>query len=143
MSRTVNINEEFVVVSEGKKDTGKFAILGNDGKFDPSVIPSMDGTVSNDQFAASLASQGYQKLPSGLVLQWGNETYQATAGATGTLITFPTPFVTECYQILATDVGAGVHVVSTLPVSNTQFRVWGMHQGAYADTGFRYLAIGK
>ena len=42
MSRTVNVNEEFVVVSEGKKDTGKFAALGNDGKFDTSVIPVID-----------------------------------------------------------------------------------------------------
>lgn len=42
MSRTVNVNEEFVVVSEGKKDIGKFAVLGNDGKFDPSVVPEIE-----------------------------------------------------------------------------------------------------
>ena len=42
MCRTVNINDEIIVVSEGKKDIGKFAILGNDGKFDPSVIPVID-----------------------------------------------------------------------------------------------------
>lgn len=42
MSRTVNVNEEFVVVSEGKKDIGKFAVLGNDGKFDSSVIPEIE-----------------------------------------------------------------------------------------------------
>lgn len=42
MSRTVNVNEEFVVVSEGKKDIGKFAVLGNDGKFDLSVIPGIE-----------------------------------------------------------------------------------------------------
>ena len=42
MSRTVNVNEEFVVVSEGKKDTGKFAVLGDGGKFDTSVIPAID-----------------------------------------------------------------------------------------------------
>jgi predicted MPP superfamily phosphohydrolase len=42
MCRTVNVNDEIVVVSEGKKDIGKFAILGNDGKFDPSVIPVID-----------------------------------------------------------------------------------------------------
>ena len=42
MSRTVNVNEEFVVVSEGKKDTGKFAVLGDGGKFDTSVIPVID-----------------------------------------------------------------------------------------------------
>jgi predicted double-glycine peptidase len=42
MCRTVNINDEIIVVSEGKKDIGKLAVLGNDGKFDPSVIPVID-----------------------------------------------------------------------------------------------------
>ena len=42
MSRTVNVNEEFVVVSKGKEDLGKFAVLGDGGKFDPSVIPVID-----------------------------------------------------------------------------------------------------
>jgi len=43
MSRTVNVNEEFVVVSKGKEDLGKFAVLGDGGKFDPSTIPVIDG----------------------------------------------------------------------------------------------------
>ncbi|MBP2632151.1 MAG: Tail Collar domain protein [Firmicutes bacterium] len=42
MSRTVNVNEEFVVVSKGKEDLGKFAVLGDGGKFDPSVIPVIE-----------------------------------------------------------------------------------------------------
>lgn len=31
--------EESVIISKGKEDIGKLARLGNDGKFDPSVIP--------------------------------------------------------------------------------------------------------
>ena len=42
MSRTVNVNEEFVVVSKGKEDLGKFVVLGDGGKFDPSTIPVID-----------------------------------------------------------------------------------------------------
>ena len=42
MSRTVNVNEEFVVVSKGQEDIGKFAVLGDGGKFDPSVIPLIE-----------------------------------------------------------------------------------------------------
>ncbi|MCC5464566.1 hypothetical protein [Pelosinus baikalensis] len=42
MSKTVNCTEEVVVISEGKKDIGKLVELGNDGKFDPSVIPVID-----------------------------------------------------------------------------------------------------
>lgn len=139
MSRTVNINEEFLVVSEGKKDIGKFAVLGNDGKFDPSVIPGMEG------FDASLSSNGYQKLPSGLIIQWGYGSFDGSAGKTGELITFPIPFTTECYQVLATDAGAGVHIVSVEPVSTTQFRIWSKIATSldYVGAGFRYLAIGK
>jgi len=66
MSRTVNVNEEFVVVSEGKKDTGKFAILGNDGKFDLSVIPEIEDLQKQiDKLKAG--GTGYDVLWSGNV----------------------------------------------------------------------------
>lgn len=41
MARTINCNEEIIVVSEGMKDLGKLAMLGCEGKFHPSVIPEM------------------------------------------------------------------------------------------------------
>lgn len=40
MSRTVFCPEETVIVSSGKDDIGKIVSLGNDGKFDLSVLPS-------------------------------------------------------------------------------------------------------
>ena len=42
MSRTVFCPEEVIVVSNGKEDIGKLVALGNDGKFDTSVIPEID-----------------------------------------------------------------------------------------------------
>lgn len=42
MSRTVFCPEEVIVVSNGKEDIGKIVELGNDGKFDTSVIPMID-----------------------------------------------------------------------------------------------------
>lgn len=42
MSRTVNVNEEIIVVSHGEEDTGKLAMLGAEGKFHKSVIPVID-----------------------------------------------------------------------------------------------------
>lgn len=51
----------------------------------------------------SLAANGYQKLPGGLVLQWGTvavgDTLAGTPGSTGT-ITFPTAFPTGCLQVI-------------------------------------------
>jgi len=42
MSRTVFCPEEVIVVSKGKEDIGRLVALGNDGKFDTSVIPVID-----------------------------------------------------------------------------------------------------
>jgi microcystin-dependent protein len=42
MCRTVNINDEIIVVSHGEEDTGKMAMLGAGGKFHKSVIPVID-----------------------------------------------------------------------------------------------------
>lgn len=66
MSRTVNVNEEFVVVSEGKKDIGKFAVLGNDGKFDLSVIPGIEELQKQIDNLKN-ANKGYDVLWSGKV----------------------------------------------------------------------------
>ena len=48
------------------------------------------------QFGASLASSGYQKLPSGLIIQWGGVT---TSAASDVTITFPFTFPTGCFFI--------------------------------------------
>lgn len=45
MARTINCNEEIIVVSEGMKDLGKLAMLGCDGKFHFSVIPNVEREV--------------------------------------------------------------------------------------------------
>ncbi|MEI7475321.1 MAG: hypothetical protein WCK67_11160 [bacterium] len=45
------------------------------------------------QFASSLASNGYTKLPNGLILQWGYT-------STGTSITFPIAFSAACLFVL-------------------------------------------
>lgn len=62
-----------------------------------------DGTnwkVMNGSGVASLAASGYQKLPSGLILQWG--TYNTTNGASVTGVTFPIAFPNAAYSCVAT-----------------------------------------
>jgi hypothetical protein len=46
----------------------------------------------------SLGANGYQKLPGGLILQWG---LVSVVGTGGTTWNFPTPFTTACYGVLA------------------------------------------
>jgi hypothetical protein len=50
-------------------------------------------------FPNSLASDGYQKLPGGLILQWG----QADIGIGKTTITFPLAFSAACLVVMTTD----------------------------------------
>lgn len=101
---------------------------------------------------ASLAANGWQKLPSGLILQWGSG-----SGTTGALaasgaaevfvtVTFPVAFPTVCLAVMASPADvlgaafqeqANAHTLSTVNFSlNLQCRAAGAAMSA------RYLAIG-
>jgi len=56
------------------------------------------GTASG-QFAASTAANGYQKLPSGLIIQWGAFSPSSTPGA-AVAVTFPITFPQACRALL-------------------------------------------
>ena len=50
-------------------------------------------------FASSLTTNGYQKLPGGLIIQWGE--VSSSTGTEGSIsITFPIPFIVECFQVI-------------------------------------------
>jgi hypothetical protein len=55
----------------------------------------------------SLTTNGYQKLPSGLIMQWGsfNGTNNSTVG-TPQIVIFPTPFTSRVFSITLTEDGA-------------------------------------
>lgn len=67
----------------------------------------------------SLATNGYQKLPGGLIVQWG---YLSNSNSTGT-VTFPIAFPTACLDVLTTLLiaGATTHVSNVSSKSTTQF----------------------
>lgn len=54
--------------------------------------------VNKSDFVQSLATEGYQKLPSGLILQWG----VTTSGTSGTE-TFPIAFPNACFGVQITN----------------------------------------
>ena len=96
---------------------------------------------------ASLASNGYQKLPSGLIIQWGESggLLSNTAGTKSTVITFPVSFPTGCLNVYATPGGSetplSVGVVATYWLSSgfgVSFQNTRTDQGVSA----RWLAIG-
>ena len=94
-------------------------------------------------FGSSKASVGYQKLPGGLIIQWGSATVAGGAGqATATFpIAFPTSMLID--TTLAGNVSVGIYGASATQSSRT----WGVYNttnGANASNGvpFSYIAIG-
>jgi hypothetical protein len=90
-----------------------------------------------------LSTAGYQKLPSGLIIQWGNGNYSAQ---TTTTSNFTIAFPNNCLATYASlgfnlslttnSVGVGIQAIST-----TQFKLTVPSAGA-GSTGCSWLAIG-
>ncbi len=87
---------------------------------------------------------GYQKLPGGLIVQWGEATFPGTTGQSGELITLPIAFPNAFFRITGTDGGYGANAVGITIISKSQFRCWGriVTSGAFSDTGFHWIAVG-
>jgi hypothetical protein len=116
--------------------------------FNPSELVKVTGTLgdgSGSPFRPSI--NACIEFSSGHMLQVGGGFAPAAAGATGTLISFPMAFEEACYQVVATDYGAGIPVVgvSTVDGNLAQFRAWAKDGivGSYQNAFFRYMAFGK
>jgi hypothetical protein len=93
----------------------------------------------------SLATNGYQKFPNGLIIQWG---IASTPNDAYTRVNFPISFGTQCYTALASPiyVGAigggsvlGSHVGS---VDNSGFSI-GVSENIATITQSYWIAIGR
>jgi hypothetical protein len=100
-----------------------------------SALQTSDFTGSNQ----SLSSSGYQKIPGGLIIQWG---YQAISG-TSLTFNFPTAFSSACYCVIGTSYyqndtgGAEAAPVRTLPTTTSvSFSTNSGHDGLF------WIAIG-
>jgi len=84
---------------------------------------------------------GWQKLPGGIVLQWGVNT---VTGAQGKMFTFPIAFPQRCFQIVVSDGGSGSFAGGAAPNSPSVFSVWidSSRYNPATVVGYRYIAIG-
>ncbi|KVG24745.1 gp53-like domain-containing protein [Burkholderia ubonensis] len=119
-------------------DTAKFV---SDGTYWVLVSGSAALRLSLGDFGNSLSTSGYQKLPSGLIIQWG---LGATSGQTGT-VTFPLAFpnTASVMNILRTSSSA----MSDGNTFNWNGWTGGGKTGAtiqsqLANTTFMYIVIG-
>ncbi len=108
------------------------------------VINSTASLKQNADFAASLSSYGYQKLPSGLILQWGYITTSATGDV---MLSFPIAFPNGVLSVLATyqnDTGSNPVVAAIGAVVATGCGVGGFNPSTNARVGaqIRVLVIG-
>ncbi|ABE45630.1 gp53-like domain-containing protein [Polaromonas sp. JS666] len=90
--------------------------------------------------AASVAASGYQKLPSGLIIQWGVFTGNATPG-NPVAVTFPLTFPTALYSL--TFGSAGGTTATCAAWSDTQLLTGFNGRASIASNSNYWAAIGK
>lgn len=88
-------------------------------------------------FGSLQAANGYQKLPGGLILQWGN--FSAPAAAT-TAFSFPLAFTAGAFSMSANFNIPASATVNVSALSTTQFQIQNLYSGA--QSGY-WMAIGK
>jgi hypothetical protein len=86
-------------------------------------------------FTASMVSNGYQKLPSGLIIQWGS--ISAVNGA-NTTATYPITFPAACFQAFANakDTFGGTYRVSAHSWGLTSMLIANTYTGAIVTSWF-------
>ena len=92
-------------------------------------------------FSASLAASGYQKLPSGLIVQWGGGTCLGTGPLT---VSFPIAFPSQCLSIVASVNTTNPRTMGAYAINSSSFSVASYELGgAYAAEPFKYIATGN
>lgn len=98
---------------------------------------------SSAQFGAGLSGNGYQKLPSGLILQWGSS--PSIAAGSHATVTLPIAFPNAIFNLQATclTIGDSTAAVSAAwqGMSLSQFALYNRNTSAVSST-FSYLVVG-
>ncbi|AOJ05143.1 hypothetical protein WS70_25860 [Burkholderia mayonis] len=103
------------------------------------------GTIQwSASFGSSIALNGYQKLPSGLIIQWGAFTSSASGD---TSVAWPIAFPSTCLSVISTPNNNGYSMVTQYNSSRTGalFNNWQMSGGSAVRMAgaVQYVAIGN
>ena len=129
-----NSVREFVVVQTGASAFSFYAL--GQGSSGPAVTNG--GLTQLGQFPASLSGNGYQKLASGLIIQWGQ--YNAVDADTVYDVTLPIAFPTIGQDLLVTPQDGGTTVASAQGYFVNSSTIGLISNTASTDLG--WLAIG-
>jgi hypothetical protein len=120
---------------------GEFLELISDGSAQWFPAARTTGLGLLPSFASVRSQNGYQKLPSGLIMQWG----LASAGtdANGAIISFPVVFPNLALIVVASNTDASCAASAAQVISAATFKLWGRsYTGAYNVFNFYWYAIG-
>lgn len=104
-----------------------------------------EGQSAPDMFPNSLAGNGYQKLPNGLIVQWGS--ISNPAGPSNTPVTFPVAFTIAVYsvalgaQLATSDTGGHRYQPHVVNPTTTGMSIDNSDVSSYA--AINWIAIGK
>lgn len=92
-------------------------------------------------FGRSLNSNGYQKLPGGLIIQWGN----ATISGTTTVVSFSTAFSVACYSVVVIPFASGDTggLASAIGISSGPTKTGCVFSTDAAATALYFIAVGQ
>lgn len=140
--------------ADASGNSGSIQVSGNDKLIvnaDGSLVATVNpatGVRSNalatmqkfaDEFGASLFGNGYQKLPSGLIIQWGGT--GVIPGPGGLNITFPVAFPNVCFAVFATAAGLPSSPLGVYGITKTSFGI-DFYSGSDSANAF-WFAIGN
>ena len=133
----------------GKQSGGELALVIPDGVANTEVIVPESGELVNKAYAdlkvaltdftganVSLAGNGYQKLPSGLIIQWGVAPTSTVGSTTSFPITFPNAHIATSAVAVG---GAGSSVVISA-VGSTKSNI--TFTSSTSSPNVRYIVIG-
>jgi hypothetical protein len=117
-----------------------FVLIGCTGG-ELQVLAASKGShaVRLDQFLNTKALTGIQRLPNGLILQWGLGTIPPNSGGAG--FTWPVAFPNACLRATVSDTGGTAFTFGIGNYSTTAFAVW-RSPTTTGDAVFQYVAIG-
>ncbi|WFX57885.1 phage tail protein [Enterobacter roggenkampii] len=132
----------------GKSISGLLEYLGLGEAAKRSVGTGNNQLPDMSSFAASLSGSGWQKLPGGLIIQWGQVLSNSGGFAPWT---YPIAFPSACFHVYATPfVGASANNFTLTTIGNpgltavtTACYVNGVQSSTVGQVGVRYLAIGN
>lgn len=98
--------------------------------------------VNLGQFASSIAAPGYQKLPNGLIIQWGSVTTASGTAAATFPLAFPTGFLSATLGLVSALPVTGVLGYNSPSATGMTINTSNSQNGAAIVATVNYLAIG-